>query len=126
LGSGLARQFQYEMWQSRIGGMIWDSLDNYIRNSPLFGVPAIKTPLLIMFGDEDEAVPWQQGIELYLGMRRLSKEVWFLQYEGEPHHPRKYWNKLDYAIKMKKFFDHYLFGDPEPAWMQEGTPYWKE
>ncbi len=123
LGSGLARQFQYEKTQSRIGGNLWDSLDNYLNNSPVFNAPKIKTPLLMMFGDKDEAVPWQQGIELYLAMRRLNKNCIFLQYEDEPHHLKKYPNKLDYAKKMKEFFDHYLLNKPEPEWMAKGKLY---
>ena len=45
------------------------------------------------------------------------------QYRGEPHHPQKYANKLDYSIKMKEFFDHWLKGKPAPAWMTKGVPY---
>ncbi|MCX7735983.1 MAG: prolyl oligopeptidase family serine peptidase [Candidatus Kapabacteria bacterium] len=123
LESGLARQFQYEKQQSRIGGNLWDSLDSYIRNSPIFQAPNIKTPLLIMFGDEDQAVPWQQGIELYLAMRRLNKNCIFLQYRDEPHWPNKFHNRLDYAIKTKEFFDHYLLKKPAPNWMTEGVKY---
>jgi dipeptidyl aminopeptidase/acylaminoacyl peptidase len=123
LESGLTRQFQYEMQQSRIGGNLWDSLDNYLRNSPVIQAPKAKTPLLIMFGDVDEAVPWEQGIEIYMAFRRLNKNCIFLQYRNEPHHPRKYHNKLDYAVKMKEFFDHYLLGKPAPEWMTNGVPY---
>lgn len=121
--SGLARQFQYEKYQSRIGGNLWDSLDNYLRNSPVFNAEKIETPLLMMFGDADEAVPWEQGIELYLAMRRLNKECLFLQYENEMHHPRKMQNKLDYAMKMKEFYDVYLKGKEKPEWMTKGIPY---
>lgn len=124
LESGLARQFQYEKWQSRIGGNLWDSLDAYMTNSPIFHAENMNTPLLIMFGDQDEAVPWQQGIELFLAMRRLEKNCIMLQYKNEPHHPRKYQNKLDYAIKMKEFFDHYLLDKPAPEWIIKGKPYW--
>ncbi len=123
LGTGLTRQFQYEQQQSRIGGNLWDSLDNYLRNSPVMQAEKAKTPLLVMFGDIDEAVPWEQGIELYMAFRRLNKNCIFLQYRNEPHHPRKYHNKLDYAIKMKEFFDHYLLGKPAPEWMTKGVPY---
>jgi hypothetical protein len=123
LESGLTRQFQYEAQQSRIGGTLWDSLDNYIRNSPVFNANKAVTPLLIMFGDMDEAVPWQQGIELYMAYRRLGKNAIFLQYENEPHHPKKYQNKLDYSIKMKEFFDHYVLGKPAPEWIIKGIPY---
>lgn len=122
-GSGLARQFQYEQTQSRIGGSLWEYPERYIENSPLFFADRINTPLLIMHGDEDDAVPWYQSIELYLAMRRLGKECYFLQYRKEPHHPRKYANKLDYAIRMKQFFDHYCKGAPAPEWMIKGVPY---
>jgi dipeptidyl aminopeptidase/acylaminoacyl peptidase len=122
-GTGLARQFQYEQSQSRIGGSLWEFPERYIENSPVFFADRINTPLLIEFGDEDEAVPWYQGIELYLACRRLEKNCIMLQYRGEPHHLKKYANKLDYSIRMKQFFDHWLKGDMAPAWMTEGVPY---
>ena len=126
LKSGLARQFQYETGQSRIGASLWQNRDLYVENSPVFYADRINTPLLMQFGDVDGAVPWEQGIEMYLAMRRLDKPVIFLQYEGEPHHLKKYPNKVDYSIKMKQFFDHHLKGKPAPAWMTEGVPYFKE
>ncbi len=123
LGTGLARQFQYEKYQSRIGGALWDSLDNYLNNSPIFQARKIDTPFMLMFGDKDQAVPWEQGIELYLALRRLNKNCVFLQYRGEPHWPSKFPNKLDYTIKMMQFFDHYLKGEPAPKWLLEGVEY---
>ena len=122
-GTGLARQFQYEKSQSRIGGNLWESRDKYIENSPVFFADRIHTPLLIMFGDVDDAVPWYQGIELYLAMRRLEKDCVFLQYRDEPHHPKKYANKLDYTIRFKEYLDHYLKGQPAPEWIETGVPY---
>ena len=121
--TGLARQFQYEKSQSRIGGSLWEYPERYIENSPVFFADRINTPLLIQFGDEDGAVPWYQGIELYLAMRRFGKDCVFLQYRGEPHHLQKYANKLDYSIKMKEYFDHYLKGLPAPDWIKKGIPY---
>ncbi|MCH2055183.1 MAG: prolyl oligopeptidase family serine peptidase [Thalassotalea sp.] len=123
LGTGLARQFQYEMGQSRIGASLFERRDLYIENSPVFFADRINTPLLMQFGDIDDAVPWQQGIEMYLAMRRLDKNVILLQYEGEPHHLKKYPNKVDYTIKMKQYFDHYLKGEPAAKWMVEGEAY---
>jgi len=122
-GSGLARQMQYEQQQSRIGGSLWEYPERYIENSPVFFADRINTPLLIQFGDEDEAVPWYQGIELYLAMRRLEKDCVFLQYLKEPHHLKKYPNKLDYTIKMMEYFDHHLKGKPAPDWITKGIPY---
>ncbi len=121
--SGLARQFQYEKSQSRIGGSLWEKPELYIENSPVFYADRINTPLLLMHGDEDGAVPWYQSIEIYLAMRRLGKDCVFLQYRGEPHHPQKYANKLDYSIKMKEYFDHYLKGLPAADWISKGVLY---
>ncbi|QDE30562.1 prolyl oligopeptidase family serine peptidase [Shewanella polaris] len=122
-GSGLARQFQYETGQSRIGESLFKAPQKYIENSPIFYVDRIQTPMMIMFGDKDDAVPWEQGVELYLAMRRAGKDVVFLQYEDEPHHLKKYPNKLDYSIKMKQYFDHYLKGAPAPDWLRQGEAY---
>ncbi|RUO65599.1 Prolyl oligopeptidase family protein [Pseudidiomarina planktonica] len=122
-GSGLARQFQYEQGQSRIGKSMDEALNLYLENSPVFYADRINTPLVIQFGDDDGAVPWEQGIEMYLAMRRLNKPIVMLQYEGEPHHLQQYANKVDYTIKMKAFFDHYLKGEDAPLWWSEGMPY---
>ncbi len=121
--SGIARQAQYEKSQSRIGGSLWEKRDLFIENSPLFFVDRVKTPVLIEHGDEDGAVPWYQGIEFYLSLRREGKDVILLQYRGEPHHLQKYPNKLDYSIKMKQWFDHYLKGEPAAEWITNGQPY---
>lgn len=122
-GTGLARQFQYERGQSRIGPSMFENLDLYLENSPVFFAEKIKTPLLLMHGDKDEAVPWEQSIEMYLAMRRLGKDVIFLQYRDEPHHPQKYPNKIDYTIRMKEYFDYHLKGMEPATWIKEGSPY---
>lgn len=123
--TGLARQFQYETGQSRLAVSMYEDLAPYIKNSPVFFADKINTPMLIQFGDEDGAVPWEQGIEYYLALRRLGKEVVMLHYEGEPHHLQRYANKIDYSIKMLEFFDHYLKGADAPDWWVEGMPYQK-
>ena len=123
LGSGLARMFQYETSQSRLSGSLWEARDEYIDNSPTFFADRIHTPMLILHGNEDDAVPWEQSIELYLALRRLGKEAVFLEYRGEPHHPQQYANKLDWAMKMKEWIDHFLKDAPAPAWITDGVPY---
>jgi dipeptidyl aminopeptidase/acylaminoacyl peptidase len=121
--SGRPRQFQYEMEQSRLRGSLWEAPMDYIQNSPVFFADRVETPILLMHGDEDGAVPWYQSIEYYLALRRNDKEAVFLQYRGEPHHLQEYPNKLDYSIKMKEWFDHYLKAKPAPDWITRGEPY---
>jgi len=123
-GSGMSRMFQYEHTQSRIGGTLWDKPLLYIENSPVFHAPKVNTPLLMMHNDNDGAVPWYQGIEMFVALRRLDKPVWLLNYNGEEHNlPVKSWaNRMDLSKRMFQFFNHYLKGDSAPEWMEKGIP----
>ncbi|MEJ6475943.1 S9 family peptidase [Pseudoalteromonas piscicida] len=123
LKSGLARQFQYETGQSRIGKTLTEAPELYIENSPVFYADKVNTPILIMFGDKDGAVPWQEGIQYYLALRRHDKDAIFLQYEGEPHHLKQFSNQVDYSIRMKEYFDHYLKGQPPADWITSGEAF---
>ncbi len=122
-GSGMPRQFQYEKTQSRIGRPLYDDPLKYIENSPVFHVKRVQTPLLILHDDQDDAVPWYQGIELFLALRRNGKEAYLMNYNGEFHGLRRRHNQMDYAIRMKQFFDHFLKDAPKPEWMEKGIPF---
>lgn len=121
-GSGLSRMFQYEKTQSRLGATLWESPEVYIKNSPLFELDKMETPVLILHNDNDGAVPWYQGIEYFMSLRRLNKAAWFLNYNDEPHWPLKRQNREDFQLRMSQFFDHYLLGDDQPRWMKQGVP----
>ena len=120
--SGLNRQFQYEKSQSRIGATLWEKQSLYIENSPLFFVPKITTPLVIMSNDDDGAVPWYQGIEMFTAMRRFGKKVWLLNYNGEKHNLEERKNKKDLSIREQQFFDWLLKGEKPTRWITDGIP----
>jgi dipeptidyl aminopeptidase/acylaminoacyl peptidase len=120
--SGMARPFQYEKTQSRIGGSLWEYPVRYIENSPLFHLDRVTTPVLFMHNDADGAVPWYQGIELFVGLRRLGKEVYMVSYNGDGHNPRKRANQKDIDLRMQQFFANKLKGEPAPEWMIRGIP----
>ena len=75
-----------------------------------------------MSNDDDGAVPWYQGIEMYMGLRRLNQPVWLLNYNGDQHNLTDLANKRDLSIRMRQFFDYYLLGAPMPDWMKNGVP----
>ena len=122
-GSGVARAFQYEVGQSRIGGSLWETPMRYIENSPLFWLDKVTTPLFIMSNDADDAVPWYQGIEFFVAMRRLGKEVYLIDYNNDVHNPASRANQKDIAMRMQQFFDAKLKGARPPDWMVKGIPY---
>lgn len=120
--SGMNRQFQYEKTQSRIGATLWEKPELYIQNSPLFNLPKVTTPVVIMSNDADGAVPWYQGIEMFTGLKRLGKPVWLLNYNNEAHNLVLRQNRKDIQIREQQFFDYYLKGAKAPAWMVGGIP----
>ena len=121
-GSGMARSFQYEHTQSRLGATPWSSPLRYLENSPLFTMDKVQTPILIMHNDADGHVPWYQGIEYFVAMKRLGKPCWLLNYTGEPHWPTRIANRVDFQRRMFQFFNHYLKNQKMPKWMSEGVP----
>ena len=120
-GSGLARSFQYEHTQSRLAGTPWSTPLRYLENSALFTMDKVQTPILIMHNDADGHVPWYQGIEYFVAMKRLGKPCWMLNYTGEPHWPTKIANRIDFQKRMFQFFNHYLKKEEMPKWMAEGV-----
>lgn len=123
--SGNSRISQYELGQSRIGKTLWEdgALELYIENSPVFFADKVETPVLIMHNDADGAVPWYQGIEFFMSLRRLGKPAWLLEYNDEAHNLVERRNCKDLSIRLQQFFDYCLMGAPEPVWMKSGIPY---
>ena len=116
-GRGDSRQFLYERDQSRLGGSLWDMPEKYIQNSPLFSLYKLTTPLLIQANDDDDTVPWEQGIELFMALRRLEKPAYLFNYTGEGHSLNKGVNRFHWTQKVDEFFNRFLRHEAEPAWM---------
>jgi len=125
-GSGMVRQFQYERTQSRQGDSLWEVPMRYIENSPIFWADKVKTPLMMIHNDEDGAVPWYQGIEYMMALRRLGKEAYMFNYNGEAHGLRKRVNQKHWTQCMQEFFDFHLRGAPAPKWMTDGIKAWEK
>jgi len=120
-GWKMSLQFYFENEQLRMGATLWDRPDLYIKNSPVFHVPAVSTPFLMLHNRADGAFPDAQAIEMFTGLRRLGKRAWFLQYDGQDHSligEAAY----DYTIRMTQFFNHYLKDSACPRWMLYGIP----
>ncbi|MFC1545332.1 S9 family peptidase [Gemmatimonadota bacterium] len=118
-GSTDARIF--EVGQGRMEVPPWEDLDAYMQNSALFNIEDLNTPLLVAFGDNDGAVDWHQGIELYNAARRENKDYVMLVYPGENHSLRQEPNQIDYHDRILQWFGHYLRGDEAETWISEGV-----
>lgn len=122
-GSGMVREFQYEKSQSRIGAPLFARVLQFLENSPVFWAERVNTPYLSIHNDEDDAVPWYQGIEFFTALRRLGKEAYMFNYNGEKHGLRERENQKHWTVHQDEYFDHFLKGAPRPEWMDKGVPY---
>ena len=122
--TGTIQQGITEVGQVRMGENVtpWSHHALYESQSPIHNAPNIKTPFLILHGTADGAVDWGQGLEFYAAARRLGKQVILLSYPEEAHHLGRRENQIDFQIRMRQFFDHYLMDKPAPEWMTKGVP----
>ena len=111
----------FEASQGRFTGAPWENWEAYLRNSPVYHVKNVTTPLLLLHNDKDGAVDETQGIEFYNALRRLKKPVVWIEYKGENHSLSKLENRKDYAVRMMEFFDYHLKGKPAPEWLLHGV-----
>jgi dienelactone hydrolase len=120
--SGIAETDHIETGQQRMVVPLYEDLQAYIRNSAVFGIPTMTTPLLLEAGDQDGTVFWHQSVELYNIARRAKKNVVMLVYNGEDHGLRVKKNQIDYHRRIGQWFAHYLKGEPAPDWIKSGVP----
>jgi dipeptidyl aminopeptidase/acylaminoacyl peptidase len=121
--SGIAETDHIETGQQRMEVPIYEDLQAYIRNSAVFNVQNMRTPLLLEVGDNDGTVHWHQGVELYNIARRAKKDVVMLAYGGEDHGLRRRANQIDYQKRIFQWFGHYLKGEPAAPWITSGLRY---
>ncbi len=68
-----------------LGGEPWDKSTLYIQRSPIYYTHQVTTPLLIQHGEQDERVPFSQGLEFYQSLRKAKKPVVFAAYPRSTH-----------------------------------------
>ncbi|HET7549684.1 MAG TPA: prolyl oligopeptidase family serine peptidase [Gemmatimonadaceae bacterium] len=121
--TGRAETGHFETGQERMQVPLWEDPGAYIRNSTVFAVDSLRTPLLIEEGDADGNVNYWQGMELYNFGRRLGKKVVFLIYNDENHGVARPESQRDYHTRQLEWFAHFLKGEPAADWIANGESY---
>ncbi|HUO85332.1 MAG TPA: S9 family peptidase [Thermoanaerobaculia bacterium] len=89
----------------------WEDWALMRERSPLTYVEKARTPLLILHGKDDPRVHPSQSLMLFRYLKILGKTpVRLVFYPGEGHGNRKSAARLDYNLRMLRWFDHYLKG----------------
>ena len=74
-----------EVGQDRIGESLWEAPMKYIEHSAIMYADKMNTPHLLLTGEGDWNVPAANTRELYYALRRLGKEVVWVNYKTAGH-----------------------------------------
>jgi dipeptidyl aminopeptidase/acylaminoacyl peptidase len=94
-------------WEAELG-LPWEKTDLWIRLSPFYQVTRIKTPTLIMCGQDDWNVPLMNSEQLYQALRRLGVPTELVIYPGQGHGIQRPSFQKDRYERYLAWYDKYL------------------
>jgi dipeptidyl aminopeptidase/acylaminoacyl peptidase len=96
-----------EEGQDRIGATLWEQPQKYWEHSAVMYADRIETPLLLLTGHGDWNVPDTNTREMYYGLRRLEKEVVWVNYMGAGHGAGRAGSEEDYRDHWGRIIEWY-------------------
>lgn len=100
------------MWadEYEYGGTPWEKAELLLSRSPLSHVAKVKTPILLLHGENDLRCPIIQSEEFYVALRRLGKTAVLVRYPGEYHGLKQPLHRVDRYKRMISWFEYYRTG----------------
>jgi dipeptidyl aminopeptidase/acylaminoacyl peptidase len=93
-----------------LGASPLEDPQRYLEKSPFYRLDRVRTPTLIFFGDQDTAVPTQQGWMHYRALQQTGHvDVRFVLFPGEKHGLKKLSSWRRKVEEELAWFDRYLF-----------------
>jgi dipeptidyl aminopeptidase/acylaminoacyl peptidase len=89
-------------------GNPYENLTLFTSRSPMTFVKNVKTPTLILCGENDMTDPVEQCYQFHRGLRRYGVETEFVVYPREGHGPREEKHRLDLLNRAVGWFEKYL------------------
>ena len=90
----------------------WSDRELYVDQSPLYRANKINTPLLLVHGDADTNVPFNESVQLFTALKLLGKEVAFVAVTDQNHHILDYQKRLEWQETIWAWFAKWLQDDP--------------
>jgi len=92
-----------------------DDLWRYLRNSPLYYVDRVRTPLLLIHGEQDIRGPMTQAEEFFYGLYRQGRPARLLRYWGDDHGLRlSPANVRDMVEEIFRWLETHMPEEPAP------------
>ncbi len=96
-----------EVGQDRIGASLWDAPLKYINHSAVMFADRVKTPHLLLTGQDDWNVPMASTREFYYALRRLGKECVWVDYVNAGHGAGRASNEAGFLDMWQRIIDWY-------------------
>jgi dipeptidyl aminopeptidase/acylaminoacyl peptidase len=105
--------FGMQLTELYFGATPWEQPELYHRNSPIYLLDRVHTPLLILHGEGDTTVPIFLADQVFAGLQRLGKEVEYVRYANENHNESAWSraNQRDFLTRLIGWFESNLKGD---------------
>jgi dipeptidyl aminopeptidase/acylaminoacyl peptidase len=91
-------------------GLPYDHMDIYWKSSPIRYVAAVRTPTLILHGDEDARVHPAQSMEFFRALKTRGVPVRFVRYPREKHGFEERAHQVDLMNRIVDWFEQHLRG----------------
>jgi dipeptidyl aminopeptidase/acylaminoacyl peptidase len=95
-------------WMMKMGGTPSEKPELYRRANVLLQVDKVKTPLLVMHGENDPQVPPADSAFFVKALREHHKTVFYFTYPGELHGFSQPAHRLDAWQKQLAFLQQYI------------------
>lgn len=113
-----------ELWfpEWDIGGTPWENPEAYAKWSPHTYARNIKTPVLVIHGQNDFRVPVEQGLGMFTTLRRLGVEARLLFFPDEDHFVSKPLNRAQWYATVVEWLKTHLRQAPATAGSDPNEP----
>ena len=93
-------------------GTPWDSTGRalLLRSSPLIYANRAKAATLFIHGEIDQRVPYSEGEQMYVALKKNGVPAKMIQYAGMPHSISGSWNVVHRMLNERAWLDRYLKG----------------
>ena len=89
----------------------WSETDLYVKNSPIYRVDKIHTPILFLHGTKDVNVPINNSIQMFTALKLLGRETALVCVDGEDHGVVDYDKRMAWLRTQLAWFQKYLKDD---------------
>ncbi|MFK7924660.1 MAG: prolyl oligopeptidase family serine peptidase [Bacteroidia bacterium] len=92
---------------AHMGGEFYDDYDTYEKHSAMYHIKNVKTPTQVIHGQNDVRVPFTQGQEFYVALKRMGVATEMVVYPRTPHGPREPKFLMDVSPRIQKWFEQF-------------------